>query len=69
MADNDLKIERQYEAQLDKYQEEARVPLSSYNDLEKKYDELQCQVKDLISYIENNDPAGAYEYAVSEGLV
>ena len=69
MTEDEIKQERYYEALESDYFEEAKVPLTDYNDLKKKYEKLKGQVADIISFIQDNDPAGAYEYAVGEGLV
>ena len=69
MTEDEIKQERYYEALESDYLEEAKVPLTDYNDLKEKYEKLKRQVADIISFIQGNDPAGAYEYVVGEGLV
>ena len=69
MTNEEIDIDKFYDEQYSKYQEEARIPFTDYRDLEDKYEILEGQVKNIISLLQNNDAAGAYEYAVSEGLV
>lgn len=61
--------DRIYDELYSKYMDQAKVPYESYEELEEAYEHLKAQVKDLIGYIQDNDIAGAYEYAKSEGLV
>lgn len=67
MTNEEIMNDRYYEQMQER--NEAKVPFQDYRDLEDKYDELEGKVKDLIEYIKNDDIAGAYEYAVSEGLI
>lgn len=69
MNKEEIDIDRHYDEVFSKYQEEERVPFSAYRELEEKFEKLEGQVKDIIKFIQDNDPAGAYEYAVGEGLV
>ena len=67
MTNEEIMNDRYYEQMQER--NEVKVPFQDYRDLEDKYDELEGKVKDLIEYIKNDDIAGAYEYAVSEGLI
>ena len=67
MTNEEIMNDRYYEQMQER--NEVKVPFQDYRDLEDKYDELEGKVKDLIEYIKNDDVVGAYEYAVSEGLI
>lgn len=69
MNKEEIDIDRHYDEELSKYQEVAKVPFSDYKDLEEKYDKLERQLKAILEFIGNDDCAGAYEYAFSEGLL
>ena len=69
MNKEEYMIDRMYDAMYERYQEEERIPISEYRKLEDEYDELNYKMQDLLYYIKENDIAGAYEYAKSEGLV
>ena len=64
-----MMCDRYYDSLYSKYEEEERIPISEYRELEGKYNELLYQMQDVIYYLRNNDIAGAYEYLKSEGLV
>lgn len=67
MTNEEIMNDRYYEQMQER--NEVKVPFQDYRDLEDKYEELKAKVKDLVDYIGNDDIAGAYEYAVSEGLI
>lgn len=69
MNNDDYKIDQYYDSLYSKYEEEAKVSAEDYYNLERKYNELTYQLEDILYYIKENDPAGAYEYAKSVGLV
>lgn len=47
----------------------SKVPLTSYLELEIKYERLYEQLQEILNFIKDNDPVSAYEYAVKENLV
>ena len=61
--------DRYYDSLQAKYEEEQRIPISDYRELEEKYNELLYQMQDIIYFLKNNDIVGAWEYLSSEGLV
>ena len=65
----EINEDRYYDSLLAKYNEEAKVPFTDYQKLEEENEILKGQIKDIISYLQENDIAGAYEYVVKEGLV
>lgn len=69
MNNEERLADRYYESLQTKYEEEATIPAQDYYDLEEKYNELTYQIQDILYYVKINDPAGAYEYAKSVGLV
>ena len=69
MNREEMMCDRYYDSLYSKYEEEERIPISEYRELEGKYNELLYQMQDVIYYLRNNDIAGAYEYLKSEGLV
>lgn len=68
MNKEEIEIDKHYNDLYEQYEDKVKIPFQDYRDLEDKYEHLQCQVKDIISYIEDDDIVGAYEYIVSEGL-
>lgn len=69
MNNEDYMIDKYYDSLYSKYEEEATVRAEDYYRLKDDYDELYYQLQDILYFIKQNDPAGAYEYAKSEGLV
>lgn len=69
MTNEEMMIDRMYDAMYERYNEEAKVPFSDYQELEEKYEKLQYQMQDVINFLKDNDIIGAYEYLASEGLV
>lgn len=63
---SELDMDRYYDS-LDK--SDSKIDIEEYYELEKKYDELLYQMKDVIYFLTQDDAAGAYEYLKGEGLV
>lgn len=69
MNKDETMIDRYYDGLYARYTEGAKVPYESYAELEEKYEHLKYVIKDVVIYLEENDPAGAYEFLKSEDLV